>query len=81
MGCIRCNLGYKTSENGLCESIVQNCNYFDDKGECQQCERGYQIILYPSKICKKLPNYCLSLDPWGNCAQCREPSKTLTDKY
>lgn len=57
---------------------MDNClDYDKNSGECQQCDNGYQVILYPNKICKKIPQGCLKLDVWGICDQCELPNRIL----
>ena len=44
--CIRCELGYRVSGNGIvCESRIENCENFDSSSfTCNGCETNY--ILY-----------------------------------
>lgn len=66
-------------KTGACESSVPNCIQFDGaSGECQQCDNGYQLIVYPTKNCKRVPDYCVGLDPWGYCTQCRDSARSLS---
>lgn len=73
-------MGYKPNQKtGECENSVPNCVTYDaNTGECQQCGSGYQIILYPNKACKAVPEFCARVDPWGNCTECRLQNRVLT---
>ena len=69
--CIRCELGYRVSGNGIgCESGIENCENFDSSSfTCNACETNY--ILYDNLCYKKIDN-CEQYENEEFCKKCSE---------